>query len=80
MNWNKKKILILNVLLIKNGNIIERTVYRKPKKSNIYLIWKSFAPGTWEQGTLKTLIKSAHLMCSNEKYLEEQLNHIKFVF
>ena len=35
---------------------------------------------THERGTLRTLIKSAYLICSNEKYLEEQLNHMKFVF
>ena len=51
MSWTRKKVLFLDVLLIRNGNIMETTVYRKPTNSEFYLNWKSFAPETWKQGT-----------------------------
>ena len=76
----ESKSSILDVLLNRNGNNIEMTVYRKPTNSNIYLNRKSFAHDTWKRGTLRTLIKHAYLICSNKKYHEEELNHIKFDF
>ena len=51
------KLSFLDVSLLRNGSNIETTVYRKPRNSNVYLDWKSFALDTWRQGTLKTLIK-----------------------
>ena len=42
--------------------------------------WNSFVPDAWKRGTLITLIKRAYLVCSNEIYLEEKLNLLKFAF
>ena len=44
------------------------------------LHWKSFAPTTWKIGTLKTLIKHAYIICSNDKILKEELYHIEKCF
>ena len=38
--------------------------------------WYSFVPKSWTWGTLKTLVRRAHINCSTEKHLEEELNHI----
>ena len=40
----------------------------------------SFAPKSWKWGTLKTLARRAHINCSTEKYLKEELNHIRKTF
>ena len=39
-----KKLEFLDVILIRNKDTIETTVYRKPTNSDIYLNWKSFSP------------------------------------
>ena len=59
------KLPFLDVLLIKKGNNILTTVYRKATTNDIYLNWKSFAPTTWKRGTLKTLVDRTYLICSN---------------
>ena len=60
------KIFFLDVLVIRDSsNNINRTVYRKSTNNDIYLNWKSFAPGKWKWGTLKTLTKRAYDVCSN---------------
>ena len=38
--------------------------------------WYSFVPKSWTWGTLKTLVRRAHINCSTEKHLKEELNHI----
>ena len=59
------KLPFLDVLLIKKGNNIVTTLYRKATTNDIYLNWKSFAPTTWKRGTLKTLVDRTYLICSN---------------
>ena len=58
---------------------IETTVYRKPTDSNMFLKRRTFAPDAWKWGPLRTLIKHAYFVSSNEIYLEQVLNHLKFV-
>ena len=60
-----RKLPFLAVLLIKKGNDIVTTVYRKATTNDTYLNWKSFAPTTWERRTLKTLVDRAYLISSN---------------
>ena len=43
---NQNKLPFLDVLLIRRGNKIETTVYRKSTNNDIYLNWGSFAPVT----------------------------------
>ena len=56
------KLAFLDVLMIRNKDTIESTVYRKPTNSDIYLNWK-FSPCSWKRGTLKTIIRRAYLIC-----------------
>ena len=39
-----------------------------------------FAPKSWKWGTLKTLVRIAHINCSTEKHLKEELNIIRKTF
>ena len=40
----------------------------------------SFCPNNLKWGTLKTLVLRAYDICSTEKYLKRDLNHIETVF
>ena len=75
-----KKLAFLDVLLIRNKDKIETTVYRKPTNSDIYLNWKSFSACFWKRGTLKTMIRRVYLICSTPDYLQKELDHIAYVF
>lgn len=74
------KISFLDVLLSRFDDKIETTVFRKETNNDIYLHWKSFAPITWKRGTLKTLIRRAYTICSNDKLLKEELIHLEKCF
>ena len=55
-------------------------MYGKKTNTDLYINWKSFSPNNWKRVTLNTLISKAYDICSTEKYLKEELNHIKAVF
>ena len=77
---NDHKLSFLYVLLIRNGESIETTVFRKSTNNDIYLNWNSFAPNTWKKGTLKTLVQLAYTVCSTDQYLQNELDQLKNVF
>ena len=77
---NQNKLPFLDVLLIRRGNKIETTVYRKSTNNDIYLNWGSFAPVTWKRGTLKTLFNRAYIVCSTDYHLKEELEDLRYVF
>ena len=76
----KNKLAFLDILLICNKDTIETTVYRKPTNSDEYLNRKLFSSCSWKSGTLKTIIRKAYLICSTPDYLQEELDHIAYVF
>ena len=55
-------------------------MYGKKTNTDLYINWKSFSPNNWKRVTLNTLISKVYDICSTEKYLKEELNHIKAVF
>ena len=59
----ENKLSFLDVLLIRNENLIETKDYQKPTNNDIYLKCKLFAPNTWKLSTLRVLIKRAYLIC-----------------
>ena len=70
----------LDVLICRNDNSIETTVYRKSTNNDIYLNWNAFAPDTWKRGTLKTLVERAYIVCSTEDFLDKELKYLEKVF
>ena len=64
-------ILSLDILIIRKPGKIETTVYRKKTCTDLYMNWYSFAPKSWKWGTLKTLVRRAHINCSTEKHLKQ---------
>ena len=73
-------ITFLDILIIRKPGKIETTVYRKKTCTDLYMNWYSFVPKSWKWGTLKTLVRRAHINCSTEKHLKEELNHIRKTF
>ena len=47
-----------------------------PTNTDIYIHWNAFAPKTWKIGTLHTLTKRAHIVCSNDNLLDKELQHL----
>ena len=64
------KISFLDVFILRNGNSIETTVYRKFAHNDVYLHWDSFSPNSWKVGTLKTHLLRAFVVCSKEQFLK----------
>ena len=80
--WIRKleQVTISRCLLIRRGNKIETTVYRKITNNDIYLNWDSFAPVTWKRGTLKTMFNRAYIVCSTDYHLKKELDHLRYAF
>ena len=56
---------------IRNNHFLKRQPFfkqpfLKETNNNMYLHLRSFAPITWKKGTLRTLIRRAYTVCSNE--------------
>ena len=66
---HKGKISFLDVLLIRCDGKLKTTVFRKETNNDIYLHWRFFAPITWKKGTLRTLVRRAYTVCSNDNLL-----------
>ena len=73
-------IPFLDVLIIRKAGKIETTVHRKKTCTDLYMNWYSCAPNNWKWGTLRTLVRRAHVNCFTKKYLEDELKHIRKTF
>ena len=74
------KISFLDVLLMRCNGKLETTIFCKETKNDIYLHWRSFAPMTWKKSTLRTLIRQAYAVCSNDNLLREELTPCTNIF
>ena len=77
---NNNRLPFLNVLFIRDHEKINTTIFRKDTYNELCLHWDLFSPISWKQGTLKSLISSANLICSNQSLLEKELKHLKNTF
>ena len=74
------KISFLGVLILRNGNSIETTVYHKFTDNDVYLQWNLISPNSWKVGTLKTLLLRAFVVCSNEQLLNKETEQLRNEF
>lgn len=74
------KISFLDVLLIRENNTLETTIYRKGTNTGVYLHWNSFAPKTWKRSTLRSILTRAYKICSTNELLDKELKHIEKEF
>ena len=78
---NSNSLSFLHVRIMKNNDgSFETKVFRKETDTNIYIHWKSFAPKQWKIGTLKGLIRRAHVVSSKYYFLQNEINHLRHVF
>ena len=77
---HNNKLPFLDVLIIKNANKIDITVYRKPTNTDVYLNWNTHALTTWKRRTLRTILSCAYTICSSETYLNEEIKYIESTF
>ena len=74
-------ISFLDVQACRNTDgTLKTEVFRKSSDTNIYLHWDSFCPKSWKIGTLKGLVRRAHIICSDKTSLDKEIKHLKFVF
>ena len=73
-------IPFLDILKLGKLGKIEARVCRKKTCTDLYMNWYSFATKRWKWGTLKTLVRRAHVTCSTDKHLKDKLKHIKKTF
>ena len=74
----ENKLAFLDVMVIRNANdTINTTVYRKPTGTDIYINWHSHSPLQWKKTTANILIQRAIKICSDKKFLDEELDIIK---
>ena len=65
---------------MRNLDHILTTVYRKETKNDLYLHWHAFTPISWKRGTIRTLVNTAYIICSDNNYLQQELKHLERVF
>ena len=70
----ESKLAFLEILLHRDGQDIITTVYRKVNNNDVYLNWHSFYPRQWKQGTFRSLVQQAYIICfiiaSTERRIE----------
>jgi hypothetical protein len=71
---------IFDIALIRTGNTVQTTVYRKPSASDRYLHFTSAQAWHEKTAAIHTLTLRALKYCSTQQLLEEELSHIKQVF
>ena len=76
----ESKLAFLDILLHRDGHDIITTVYRKVTNNDVYLNWSSFCPREWKQGTFRSLVQRAYIICSSLHLLKEELKYLENVF
>ena len=75
------KISFLDVMVIKNEDgTFETDIHRKKTDTNVYMHWNSFSPKSWKIGTMNSLVRRAHVICSKKEFFDREIQHLKSVF
>jgi hypothetical protein len=77
---NDHKISFLDVLIFKNQQTIETSVYRKPSSSNRYIHYKSAHPMKDKMAAMRTLRSRAEEYCSTPQLLKQEINLLSQIF
>ena len=73
------KIAFLDCLVTGAGKTLRTSVYRKPTSTDRLLDDSSYHPAAHKSATIKTLVKRAHVVCSTNEDLENELQHLSEV-
>ena len=66
----------LDVLLKKNNNFIESTVYRKPTHTGLYTKWTSLCPLKYKRNLVYCLLYRAYRICNTQGNLDNEIKII----
>ena len=66
--------------VIRAGNTLQTSVYRKPTSTDRLLDNSSYHPASHKSATIKTLVKRAHVVCSSSEDLKTELQHLNEIF
>ncbi|CAF1497588.1 unnamed protein product, partial [Didymodactylos carnosus] len=70
-------LAFLDVLIMKQNDIYETTVYRKKTNTNLYMKWDSISPRYQKIALIKSLVTRALRICSNQQLLDIELAWLK---
>ncbi|KFD46363.1 hypothetical protein M513_12779 [Trichuris suis] len=73
------RLPFLDALIIKEGDRLKTTVYRKPTLSDRYLHFSSHHPRSVMRGVISGMVERARAIC-DEEFLAKELGHIKTTF
>ena len=74
------KLPILDVLITrKPDGSVSTSVYRKPTHTDLYLHYDSHHPQQCKLGIIKTLVRRAKSVCSDQETILKEIDHIKCV-
>lgn len=71
------RLAFLDLLLIKDDDKVEITVYRKPTHSGVFTHFTSFVPYPFKVGLINTLLSRAYRICSNWNLFHLEVEKIK---
>ena len=74
------KIAFLDCRVMRAGNTLQTSVYRKPTSTDRLLDNSSYHPASHKSATIKTLVKRAHIVCSSSEDLKTELQHLNEIF
>ncbi|XP_030751509.1 uncharacterized protein LOC115879021 [Sitophilus oryzae] len=69
------QLAFLDVLVKRNGDLLDHTVYRKPTHTDRYLQKLTNDHPSQKQGIIGTLANRARRICANE-HIQEELSHL----
>ncbi|XP_048250806.1 uncharacterized protein LOC125378866 [Haliotis rufescens] len=76
-----QQLPFLDVLVQKdNNNKLQTTVYRKPTHTDQYIHSASNHPPQVKKGSISTLVRRAHNICSTKQHLTTEGSHLKQIF
>jgi hypothetical protein len=70
----------LDVLVTKNGNRLQTSVYRKQTHTDRLLDYSSYHPLCHKKSVVKSLWDRAKTICSNDHLLKDEQSYLKSVF
>jgi predicted GIY-YIG superfamily endonuclease len=73
---NNNCLPFLDVLVVRGDKGINTTVYRKPTHKGMYINKNSNHPDYVKRGVIKTLYTRAKNICSDDRYLSEEISNI----
>ena len=74
---SNNELPFLDVLIKRDNDGFQTSVYRKTTFTGTYMNWKSLSPRTYKIGLINCLLNRASKICSTKKLFNEEISKIK---